>query len=79
MTNSIRYRVTFQLLRTKTGPGEASYDVCTLHGPDKAIVLATMKHLKSRKGHVLSVSVETLPDVRGRNCAPKDLVDRMEW
>lgn len=79
MSQPIRYRVTFDLLRTRGGPKQASYDVCSLHGAEKAIVLAALSHRAAGKGHILSVSVEPLPDAARGNCEPEDLVDRMEW
>ena len=74
-----RFRVTFRLLKTKTGPKHASYDVCTLHGPEKAVVMATLKHRAVGKGHVVSATVEPLSDAARGNCEANDLVDRMEW
>lgn len=79
MKKPIRFRVTFRLLRSRKGPAEESYDVCSLHGPEKAIVLATLKHHAAGKGHIVSAAVQPLPDVARGNCAPDDLVDRMEW
>ena len=79
MKQPIRFRVTFRLLVTKTGPKHASYDVCTLHGAEKAVVMATLKHRAAGKGHIVSATVELLPDAARGNWEANDLVDRMEW
>jgi hypothetical protein len=73
MEAPIRFKVTFELLHPHNS---ASYDVCTLHGESKAIVIATQKHDATDKGHILSVFVEPLP---GEKPVGTDLVDRMEW
>mgnify|MGYP001824652029 CR=1 FL=1 len=70
---SIRFKVTFELLHPYES---ASYEVCSLNGPNKAIVIATRKHGKVGKGDILSVQVTDLP---GGKPEGTDLVDRMEW
>lgn len=70
---TIRYKVTFDLLY----PDEsASYEVCSLHGADKAIVIATQRHSAKGKGDILSVEVSELT---GEKPEGTDLIDRMEW
>ena len=71
--STIRYKVTFELLHPHDS---ASYEVCSLHGEHKAIVIATSKHMASNKGRILSVKVEPL---EGTRPAGTDLIDRMEW
>jgi len=70
---AIRFQVKFELLHPYES---ASYEVCSLHGADKAIVIATEKHVAVGKGDILSVEVVELP---GDTPAGTDLVDRMEW
>jgi len=73
MEETIRYRVIFQLLYPHES---AAYEVCSLNGEGKAIVIATQKHESTSKGHILSVRVQHL---EGEKPAGSDLVDRMEW
>lgn len=68
-----RYKVTFKLLYPDNA---TSYEVCSLNGEIKAIVIACQKHSVSGSGHILSVSVENLGGDQPENT---DLVDRMEW
>jgi len=70
---ALRYKITFKLLY----PDEsASYEVSSLHGESKAIVIAARKHASSGKGHILSVETQQL---EGEKPHGSDLVDRMEW
>ena len=73
MEEPIRFRVTFELL-TPNEP--VAYEVSSLNGANKAIVLAAQKHLSSGKGHIIGVQVEPLPGAKPQGA---DLVDRMEW
>ncbi len=69
----MRYKITFELL---TPDKTASYEVYTLNGEAKAVVIATGKHISSGKGHILAVDIERL---NGKKPIGTDLVDRMEW
>lgn len=68
-----RYKVTFKLLYQDN---EVSYEVCSLNGEMKAIVIACQMHSVSGSGHILSVSVDNLGGDQPENT---DLIDRMEW
>ena len=70
---TIRYKVSFELLHPYES---ASYDVCSVNGANKAIVIATERHAAVGKGSILSAEVVELP---GAKPAGTDLVDRMEW
>ena len=70
---AIRFKVVFELLHPYDS---ASYEVCSLHGKEKAIVIATQRHAAKGKGAILSVEVSELT---GDKPMGTDLVDRMEW
>ncbi len=70
---AIRFKVTFDLLHPYD---TVSYEICSLGGANKAIVIATQKHSANGKGHILSAEVTELA---GEKPVGTDLMDRMEW
>ena len=73
MSDIKRYRVSFGACGDQATSG---YDVCTWLGREKAIALATQKHLSRNKTNIYSVEVEEL---EGTDPVNTDLIDRMEW
>ena len=70
---AIRFKVTFKL----SYPDDpVSFEVCTLHGVNKAIVIATRKHVNRSKANILTAEVIELP---GDKPQSSDLIDRLEW
>ena len=71
-----RFEVQFELFPPHQG-SVAKYEVCTLMGPGKAIVIATQTHT-ARKGEPI-YRVVAVKGLEGEKPKKKDLVDRFEW
>jgi len=68
----------FEVVMMGSNKGEKSvYTVASLHGPYKAVAMATSAHESKSKPHrIHKVEVNEIP---GDSPLGSDLVDRLEW